>query len=150
MWRKIWAGCWNIKKKVQFSRCEKMMVTMTKRERYMWVGYTPEEEDTMGKTHTLSQTQLWTINLWKIEGRSSPFLIKQRNHHNLKPQIIKQTFQILRNLHQRKREGAECPDKPFQTSVRRQISLEVSVMVLKGSANDPLIKGIRAPDCGPT
>lgn len=35
-----------------------MMVTMTKRERYMWVGYTPEEEDTMGKTHTLSQTQL--------------------------------------------------------------------------------------------
>lgn len=45
-------------KKVQFSRCEKMMVTMTKRGRYMWVGYTPEEEDTMGKTHTLSQTQL--------------------------------------------------------------------------------------------
>ena len=45
-------------KKVQFSRYEKMMATMTKRGRYMWVDYTPEEEGTTGKTHTLSQSQL--------------------------------------------------------------------------------------------
>lgn len=72
--------------------------------------------------------------------------MKQRNNHNLKPQIVKQPFQKLGNLHQSKQEGTECPDKPLQTSGRRHIFLKVSVTVLKVSVSDPLNKEIRAPD----
>lgn len=44
--------------------------------------------------------------LVKNRRKNSPFSIKQGNSCNLKPQIIKQTFQMLRNLYQWKQEEA--------------------------------------------